>query len=231
MGIILASSSPRRRELMALITPDYTVRTSDVDERAIRAETPALLAQKLAAAKCRAVAESCPEDVVIGCDTVVDVDGAVFGKPADRDDARRMIRVLAGRGHLVHTGVCIAAQGRELCFAATTKVVFGALSDAEIEAYIATDDPYDKAGAYGVQNGGYRGLLFQCDGLPGVPCVQCAERAGRALSCLNQPAQNFTNGRAAGKKGRRNRKAGGRLAFFCECAKKCCCTNSFFVIY
>ena len=146
MGIILASSSPRRRELMALIKPDYTVRTSDVDERAIRAETPALLAQKLAAAKCRAVAESCPEDVVIGCDTVVDVDGAVFGKPADRDDARRMIRVLAGRGHLVHTGVCIAAQGRELCFAATTKVVFGALSDAEIEAYIATDDPYDKAG-------------------------------------------------------------------------------------
>ena len=114
MGIILASSSPRRRELMALITPDYTVRTSDVDERAIRAETPALLAQKLAVAKCRAVAESCPEDVVIGCDTVVDVDGAVFGKPADRDDARRMIRVLAGRGHLVHTGVCIAAQGREL---------------------------------------------------------------------------------------------------------------------
>ena len=104
MGIILASSSPRRRELMALITPDYTVRTSDVDERAIRAETPALLAQKLAVAKCRAVAESCPEDVVIGCDTVVDVDGAVFGKPADRDDARRMIRVLAGRGHLVHTG-------------------------------------------------------------------------------------------------------------------------------
>ena len=172
MGIILASSSPRRRELMALITPDYTVRTSDVDERAIRAETPALLAQKLAAAKCRAVAESCPEDVVIGCDTVVDVDGAVFGKPADRDDARRLLRVLAGRGHLVHTGVCIAAQGRELCFAATTKVVFGALSDAEIEAYIATDDPYDKAGAYGVQNGaakfvaGIEGCYFNVMSFP-----------------------------------------------------------------
>ena len=118
MGIILASSSPRRRELMALITPDYTVRTSDVDERAIRAETPALLAQKLAAAKCR------------------------------------------------------AAQGRELCFAATTKVVFGALSDAEIEAYIATDDPYDKAGAYGVQNGaakfvaGIEGCYFNVMGFP-----------------------------------------------------------------
>ena len=142
MGIILASSSPRRRELMALITPDYTVRTSDVDERAIRAETPALLAQKLAVAKCRAVAESCPEDVVIGCDTVVDA------------------------------GVCIAAQGRELCFAATTKVVFDALSDAEIEAYIATDDPYDKAGAYGVQNGaakfvaGIEGCYFNVMGFP-----------------------------------------------------------------
>ena len=82
---------------MALITPDYTVRTSDVDERAIRAETPALLAQKLAAAKCRAVAESCPEDVGIGCDTVVDVDGAVFGKPADRDDAVSYTHLLPSR--------------------------------------------------------------------------------------------------------------------------------------
>ena len=189
MGIILASSSPRRRELMALITPDYTVRTSDVDERAIRAETPALLAQKLAVAKCRAVAESCPEDVVIGCDTVVDVDGAVFGKPADRDDARRMIRVLAGRGHLVHTGVCIAAQGRELCFAATTKVVFGALSDAEIEAYIATDDPYDKAGAYGVQGLGallverLDGDFFNVMGLPVLRLSRMLERFGVHFFC------------------------------------------------
>ena len=180
------SVPPHTLKNMALITPDYTVRTSDVDERAIRAETPALLAQKLAAAKCRAVAESCPEDVVIGCDTVVDVDGAVFGKPADRDDARRMIRVLAGRGHLVHTGVCIAAQGRELCFAATTKVVFDALSDAEIEAYIATDDPYDKAGAYGVQNGaakfvaGIEGCYFNVMGFP----VSCVYNALKELDVL-----------------------------------------------
>ena len=172
MGIILASSSPRRRELMALITPDYTVRTSDVDERAIRAETPALLAQKLAVAKCRAVHvhhRIAADDHILRAALR---HGAVFGKPADRDDARRMIRVLAGRGHLVHTGVCIAAQGRELCFAATTKVVFGALSDAEIEAYIATDDPYDKAGAYGVQNGaakfvaGIEGCYFNVMGFP-----------------------------------------------------------------
>ena len=172
MSLILASGSPRRKELLAMICPEFSVITSEVDESAITAPTPAETALALATAKCKAVAKEHPEDVVIGCDTVVDVDGAVFGKPADRDDARRMIRVLAGRGHLVHTGVCIAAQGRELCFAATTKVVFGALSDAEIEAYIATDDPYDKAGAYGVQNGaakfvaGIEGCYFNVMGFP-----------------------------------------------------------------
>ena len=127
--------------------------------------------------------------MVIGCDTVVDVDGAVFGKPADRDDARRMIRVLAGRGHLVHTGVCIAAQGRELCFAATTKVVFDALSDAEIEAYIATDDPYDKAGAYGVQGLGallverLDGDFFNVMGLPVLRLSRMLERFGVHFFC------------------------------------------------
>ena len=172
MDLILASGSPRRRELLSLYTSDFMVCVSDFDESAVTAPTPARLVEELARGKCLAVSAQHPGAVVIGCDTVVDVDGAVFGKPADRDDARRMIRVLAGRGHLVHTGVCIAAQGRELCFAATTKVVFGALSDAEIEAYIATDDPYDKAGAYGVQNGaakfvaGIEGCYFNVMGFP-----------------------------------------------------------------
>ena len=151
MGIILASSSPRRRELMALITPDYTVRTSDVDERAIRAETPALLAQKLAAAKCRAVAESCPEDVVIGCDTVVDVDGTVFGKPHDAEDAKRMLRALSGKTHQVHTGVCIAKGDRAEHFVDSCKVTFFPLGEEEIALYTATPEPYDKAGAYAIQ--------------------------------------------------------------------------------
>lgn len=173
MGIILASSSPRRRELMALITPDYTVRTSDVDERAIRAETPALLAQKLAAAKCRAVAESCPEDVVIGCDTVVDVDGAVFGKPADRDDARRMIRVLAGRGHLVHTGVCIAAQGRGAVLRRNHKSgVQARFRTRRSRRTLRQTTPTTRPGAYGVQNGaakfvaGIEGCYFNVMGFP-----------------------------------------------------------------
>lgn len=186
MAIILASASPRRRELMALITPEYTVRTSDVDERAITAATPVLLAQELARAKCEAVAQACPDDIVIGCDTVVDVDGAVYGKPADRADARRMIRALAGRTHLVHTGVCIARGGAKTVFADTTKVTFNPMSDAEIEAYIATSDPYDKAGGYGVQSGaarfvaGIEGCFFNVMGFP-VPRVYAALRQMGAL--------------------------------------------------
>lgn len=111
MALILASGSPRRRELMALITPDYTVITSDVDEGKIAADTPAHLAQSLASAKARAVAKLHPADTVLGFDTVVDCGGEVFGKPQDEADALRMLRALSGRTHKVHTGVCIC-KGR-----------------------------------------------------------------------------------------------------------------------
>ena len=97
MALILASGSPRRRELMALITPDYTVITSDVDEGKIAADTPAHLAQSLASAKARAVAKLHPADTVLGFDTVVDCGGEVFGKPQDEADALRMLRALSGR--------------------------------------------------------------------------------------------------------------------------------------
>ena len=97
MALILASASPRRRELLSLITKDFTVETSQVDEAAITAPTPAKLAQALADAKCRAVAAQHPEDIVIGCDTVVDYAGRVFGKPKDHEDALRMLRALYNR--------------------------------------------------------------------------------------------------------------------------------------
>ena len=172
MALILASASPRRRELMGLITPEFIVETSDVDESGITAATPALLAQELATAKCRAVAAHHPREVVIGCDTVVDLDGAVLGKPADREEARAMIRALSGREHLVHTGVCIRQGDRADTFAETTRVEFYPLSDEEIEAYISTPEPYDKAGAYAVQGGAARyvkqlvGCYFNVMGLP-----------------------------------------------------------------
>lgn len=187
MAIVLASASPRRRELMALITPHFEVAPADVDERAVTADTPALLAQALAQAKCRAAAALHAQDVVVGCDTVVDVDGIVLGKPADAAQARRMLRMLSGRSHRVHTGVCICTGEREMLFAETTAVTFMPLRDAEIDAYIATGDPFDKAGGYGVQGGaakfvrGITGCYFNVVGLP-VSRVYAALRALDALA-------------------------------------------------
>ena len=110
MSLILASGSPRRRELMALITPNYTVAPSDVDESRITAATPAQLAQALAEAKALAVAQQHPDDTVIGCDTVVDCDGAVFGKPSGEEDAVRMLHALSGREHIPGCAWCTAAR-------------------------------------------------------------------------------------------------------------------------
>ncbi len=163
MSLILASGSPRRRELMALITPDYTVCTSDVDESQISAATPALTAQALAEAKCRAVAKDHPEDVVIGCDTVVDFAGEIFGKPRDREDAVRMLRALSGAEHQVHTGVCVCQGQRCESFTATSKVRFYPIDEAAIQAYVDTAEPYDKAGGYAIQG---TAALF-CEGIEG----------------------------------------------------------------
>ena len=99
--LILASGSPRRRELLSLYTTDFTVCVSDFDESAVTAPTPAQLVEQLAIGKCLAVAKQHPDAVVIGCDTVVDVDGAVFGKPHDAEDAKRMLRALSGKTHQV----------------------------------------------------------------------------------------------------------------------------------
>ena len=185
--LILASSSPRRKELLGLITPRFTVCAADIDERALSAPAPGELAGLLGRAKCAAVAREYPADTVIGCDTVVDVDGEVLGKPRDKDDARRMIGLLSGRAHLVHTGVCIRQGARELSFVDTTRVAFVPLSAAEIEAYIATPVPYDKAGAYGVQSGaakfvqGIEGCYFNVMGFP-VPRVYAALKELGALA-------------------------------------------------
>lgn len=181
MALILASASPRRRELLSLITKDFTVETSWVDEAAITAPTPAKLAQALADAKCRAVAARHPEDIVIGCDTVVDYAGRVFGKPKDHEDALRMLRALSGAQHHVHTGVCIAFPGGEERFTVTTKVKFYPIEEAQLEAYAATGEPYDKAGAYAIQGGaaafceGLEGCYYNVMGFP-------VSRVARALA-------------------------------------------------
>lgn len=151
MELILASGSPRRRELLSLYTTDFKVCVSDFDEDAVCGDTPAQLVEKLAQGKCLAVAAQHPGAVVIGCDTVVDVDGEVFGKPKDVEDAKRMLRALSGSTHAVHTGVCISDGERTESFVDSCKVSFFALSEEEIDRYTASREPYDKAGGYAIQ--------------------------------------------------------------------------------
>lgn len=163
MSLILASGSPRRKELLAAIWSDFTVLPSGFDESGLTAPTPAELAGRLAEGKCLWVAEKQPEDIVIGCDTVVDFEGQVFGKPKDKEDARRMLTALSGNDHWVHTGVCIRKGAHQEQAVVSTRVRFFPLTEEEIEAYISTDEPYDKAGGYGIQG---KAALF-CEGIEG----------------------------------------------------------------
>ena len=129
-------------------------------------------AQTLATAKAQAVAASHPEDLVLGCDTVVDCGGVVFGKPADEADALRMLRALSGRAHKVHTGVCVCRHGRSAATVETTVVHFSPIREEDLLAYVRTPEPYDKAGAYAIQGhaalwcAGIEGCYYNIMGLP-----------------------------------------------------------------
>ncbi len=151
LPIILASGSPRRRELLSMIVSDYTVLTSDVDESAIVGDTPAETAGKLAEAKCLAVAKEHPDSIVIGCDTVVDWNKTIFGKPKDRADAVRMLTALSGTTHKVHTGVCICQGEKKELLVCTSEVEFYPIDPELMQRYVETDEPYDKAGGYAIQ--------------------------------------------------------------------------------
>ena len=182
MALILASGSPRRRELLSLYTTDFTVCVSDFDESAVTADTPAQLVEKLACGKCLAVAKAHPDAVVIGCDTVVDVEGEVFGKPHSVEDAKRMLRALSGTTHAVHTGVCVARGGRTEHFVDSCRVTFFPISEEEIDRYAATEEPYDKAGAYAIQGRAalwldrIEGDYYTIMGLPVSRTAQLVER-------------------------------------------------------
>lgn len=192
MALILASASPRRSELLARITPHFTVQASDFDESAVSAPTPRETALALARGKCLAVAALHPQDLVVGCDTVVECAGQVFGKPRDTADARRMLMALSGADHFVHTGVALAGPGLAdaQCFVATTRVRFFPLTQEQIEAYIATPEPYDKAGGYGIQGAAalfceeIEGDYYNIMGLP-------VSRLARALAPFLQKEGRF----------------------------------------
>jgi septum formation protein len=154
LRVILASQSPRRRELLALVGIAHEVRPADIDETYLAGEQPPAHAERLARGKCAVIAGHEPDALVIGSDTIVVVDGDVLGKPTDEADAARMLRRLAGRSHVVVTAVAVAWRGETRSAVEQVDVTFHPLSDGDIEAYIATREPMDKAGAYGIQGYG-----------------------------------------------------------------------------
>ena len=151
--IKLASNSPRRRELLAGLGLDFEVKLlpgidESYPERLPGEEIPVYIARKKAEAYRRDIG---PDELIITADTIVYIDGPVLGKPADAEEARRMLRQLSGRTHQVITGVCLTTADRQKAFSAVTDVTFDTLGDEEIDYYIEHYRPYDKAGAYGVQ--------------------------------------------------------------------------------
>lgn len=161
--LILASGSPRRRELLSQMGYEFEIIVPDVDEHVPghARDVVRILAER----KAGAVSADCESGVIVASDTLVSLDGAALGKPADADDARRMLRALSGRTHEVFTGVCLmdAKSGRRESRVVRTGVRFRPLSDAEIDAYIAGGEPMDKAGAYAIQ-GGAHGFVEALEG-------------------------------------------------------------------
>ena len=179
--VILASASPRRKELLKLVFDDFEIIPAECEEN-IPEGTPAGEASKLLAEqKCREVAERYPEALVIGCDTTVLLGEEILGKPEDEKDAFRMLRMLSGTRHSVVTGIALSLCGKLRSLPCETFVRFRRLSDEDINEYIATGEPADKAGAYGIQErgallvSGIEGDFYNVVGLPVSELAQLAE--------------------------------------------------------
>lgn len=170
--LILASASPRRRELMTMAGLEFQCDVADVDETLPDDILPDTAVQMLSLKKASAVADSHRDDTVVGSDTLVVLDGEILGKPADENDAKNMLCRLSGRTHTVYTGVAIVCGNRKRSFYSKTDVTFFELSQSEIDNYVATGEPMDKAGAYGIQGLGCRlverinGDFYTVMGLP-----------------------------------------------------------------
>lgn len=171
MKLVLASKSPRRSEILKNAGIDFTVRVADADETIPDGTKPQDAVVFLAARKAMAI-ERAEDELVLGADTVVVLDDKILGKPKDKEDAYNMIKSLSGRVHSVFTGVCAIGNGISVTFAEETRVDIMPLTDEEIYTYINTDEPYDKAGAYGIQGlaskfiRGIKGDYFNVVGLP-----------------------------------------------------------------
>jgi MAF protein len=179
-ALVLASNSPRRRDLLALTGLTFTVRPADVDESPHTGETPAAYVLRLAESKARA----CAGGTVIAADTTVAIDGAILGKPRDHAEAAEMLRRLRGRRHQVHTGIGVKTGGTLVTDLCTTNVPMRPYSDEEIDAYVASGDPLDKAGAYAIQHADFHpvesltGCYASVMGLPLCHLVRTLGKVG-----------------------------------------------------
>jgi len=185
--IILASGSPRRRELLAGLGINFEVKPSSVPEQIGDDESPAAYVERLAREKAVAVANNLNDAIVIGADTTVVIDNQVLEKPVDRDDAWRMLSALSGRWHTVLTGVCLidCQAAKTVSGVESTDVLFQNLNDDDLEWYLNTNEPYDKAGAYAIQGYGslivdkVKGNYFNVVGLP----INLLKRLSIELGC------------------------------------------------
>ena len=183
--LILASQSPRRRQLMEQIGLSFTVKIADIDETMDPSKPPEAQVAEVSARKAAAIAEtSRPEDVIIAADTIVVVDDTILGKPHSKEDAKAMLNLLSGHSHRVMTGVTVCRGEESVSHTEITEIRFRALSDAEIDAYVESGDPMDKAGSYGIQNAaaifvsGMHGDYFNVMGLPLCSLTQLLRRFG-----------------------------------------------------
>lgn len=181
--LILASGSPRRRELLGLFGIPFVVRAADIDETMDPSQSPAHEVAQVSRRKAMAV-ERGPDDVVVAADTIVVCQGKILGKPHSREEAVSMLRLLSGREHQVMTGCTVLWEGGQETFTEITALTFRPLSDEEIQRYVDSGEPMDKAGAYGVQGRGallverLEGDFFNVMGLPVLRLARMLEAFG-----------------------------------------------------
>ena len=191
--LILASKSPRRKQLLEQAGLDFTIVPSGFDENGIGASVPESLVKTLAEAKAKDVADMYPESWIIGADTIVLIKGEILGKPESTEAARQMIRRLNGQAHEVFTGytICCAASDRYITGFEKTEVYFKHLSEQEIEWYLQTREPFDKAGAYAIQGLGsflVKGICGSYTNVVGLPVCEVLEHLFKAG--VIEPADN-----------------------------------------
>ena len=187
--LVLASGSPRRHALLASAGVRFSAEAPDIDESPIDGEEPVAYVERLAVEKAAAVTIA-PHDVVLAADTTVAVVRQIFGKPVDARDARRMLLSLSGRAHDVHTGVAVIVDGRTRTAVATTRVTMAAYDDEDIDWYVGTGEPLDKAGAYAMQGAGallVRSISGNASNVVGLPLAVVAD----LLAAAGHPLSSF----------------------------------------